>query len=157
RHRAAAPPAGERVMMAGARPPRRGLRFAVVAAIAALINAPILFMALNSFQTTEDMLVSRSIVPEHYTLANYRFLLARTPYVTFFFNSGLIAAVSTVLTLAAAGLAGYALSRWRRRVLGIYSRLLLMVQMFPIIMALIPLFIIFRALGLINNPLSVII
>jgi ABC-type glycerol-3-phosphate transport system permease component len=144
-------------MMAGTKPPRRKLLFVVVAAIAALINAPILFMALNSFQTTEDMLGSHSILPEHYTLANYAFLLARTPYVTFFFNSGMIAAVSTLATLVAAALAGYALSRWRGRMLGTYARLLLMVQMFPIIMALIPLFIIFKALGLINNPLSVII
>jgi len=144
-------------MMAGTPKPRRALRFMAVAAIAALVNAPVILLVLNSFQTTEQMLSSRSVVPEQYTLANYRFLFARTPYAGFVFNSGMIAAVSTAVTLVAAALAGYALSRWKGRVLATYARLLLMVQMFPIIMALIPLFIIFRALGLINNPLSVII
>jgi ABC-type glycerol-3-phosphate transport system permease component len=61
------------------------------------------------------------------------------------------------LSVAAAALAGYALSRFRSAALTAYSRLLFVVQMFPIILALIPLFVLFRSFGLINNPLSVII
>jgi ABC-type glycerol-3-phosphate transport system permease component len=57
----------------------------------------------------------------------------------------------------AAVLAGYAMSRWHNRGLTFYGRLLLIVQMFPLIVALIPLFILFRQVGLINNPLSVIL
>jgi len=144
-------------MMAGTEPPRPAWRVVAVSAIALVINAPILFMALNSFQTTDQMLTSRSMIPASPTLANYYFLLQRTPYLEFFFNSGVIAAISTLATLIAAGLAGYCLSRWSGRLLAAYGRGLLMVQMFPLIMALIPLFIIFRTLGLINNPLSVII
>jgi ABC-type glycerol-3-phosphate transport system permease component len=131
--------------------------FVAVVALVALVNAPIVLVVLNSFQTTDEMLASHSLIPAVLHLANYRFLLSRTPFLGFFLNSGLVATVSTVLTLVAAALAGYALSRWSGRSLALYGRLLLMVQMFPIIMALIPLFIIFRTLGLINNPLSVII
>ncbi|HEX3346763.1 MAG TPA: carbohydrate ABC transporter permease [Acetobacteraceae bacterium] len=130
---------------------------ALVSALALLINAPILLMVVNSFQTTDQMMASHSVVPEHATIVNYAFLLARTPFVTFFANSFVIAALSTVLTVIGAALAGYALSRWQARLLAGYARGLLMVQMFPIIMALIPLFIIFRMLGLIDNPLSVIL
>jgi ABC-type glycerol-3-phosphate transport system permease component len=90
-------------------------------------------------------------------VANYAFLLARTSYLRFFSNSVLISAISTILTVIAAAFAGYALSRYRNRPVKAYSRILLMVQMFPIIMALIPLFVIFRTLGLIDHPLSVII
>jgi len=144
-------------MMAGQAKPRRTLRFCAVTAIAAAINAPVIFMVMNAFQTTEDINASHDLIPAHPTLANFVFLLARTVYVTFFLNSGLVALASTVLTLIAAGLAGYALSRWKGRLLAGYARVLLMVQMFPIIMALIPLFIIFRKLGLINHPASVII
>ncbi len=131
--------------------------FAAVLAIALAINGPIIFMIINSFQTTEQMLISKSILPETYTIANYEFLIARTSYLRFFSNSVLISAVSTVLTVIAAAFAGYALSRYRNKPITAYSRVLLMVQMFPIIMALIPLFVIFRTLGLIDHPLSVII
>jgi len=130
---------------------------AVVLAIALVINGPIIFMIINSFQTTEQMLISKSILPETYTVANYEFLLARTSYLRFFSNSVLISAISTVMTVIAAAFAGYALSRYRNKPVTAYSRILLMVQMFPIIMALIPLFVIFRTLGLIDHPLSVII
>ncbi len=131
--------------------------FVIVLAIALVINGPIIFMIINSFQTTEQMLISKSILPEKYTVANYEFLLARTSYLRFFSNSVLISAISTILTVIAAAFAGYALSRYRNRPVKAYSRILLMVQMFPIIMALIPLFVIFRTLGLIDHPLSVII
>ena len=131
--------------------------FAAVLAIALVINGPIIFMIINSFQTTEQMLISKSILPEKYTVANYEFLLARTSYLRFFSNSVLISAISTILTVIAAAFAGYALSRYRNKPVKAYSRILLMVQMFPIIMALIPLFVIFRTLGLIDHPLSVII
>lgn len=139
------------------RPMRKWLPALAALALVLAINFPILFMAMNSLQTTDEMLASRSFFPAHISLANYLFLLRRTPYVTFFLNSGFIALAATLVTMAAAALAGYALSRWRGWLTGGYARLLLMVQMFPIIMALIPLFIIFRTLGMINNAGSVIV
>jgi len=135
----------------------RWRRLAVACAIAALVNMPILLVLLNSLQTTEAMLATRSVIPAVFTVSSYIFLFGHTPFLTFFANSGLIATVSTVGTLLAAGLAGYAMSRFTGWCLKIYGVALLLVQMFPIILALIPLFIIFRTLGLINNPLSVII
>jgi ABC-type glycerol-3-phosphate transport system permease component len=61
------------------------------------------------------------------------------------------------ITIVGASLAGYALSRYRIVVTTGYSRLLLMVQMFPVILALIPLFIIFRILQLVDTYWSVIL
>ena len=141
------------------RSPRRSrwTLFLAVSALAAIVNTPILLMMLNSFQTTEQMLVSGSVLPTRYTVANYEYLIARTSYLRFFGNSVVIAAASTLLTVIGAALAGYALSRYRTWPVVAYSRILLMVQMFPIIMALIPLFVLFRKLGLIDNPISVII
>ena len=135
----------------------RHIRLAVAIVLAMLINAPILLMLVNSFRTTDEMMASRSLLPAHVTWANYTFLFARTSFPRFLLNTALIGTVATVLTLIGAGLAGYALSRWRGRLLGGYARALLCVQMFPIVMALIPLFIVFRILGLIDSPLSVIL
>jgi ABC-type glycerol-3-phosphate transport system permease component len=144
-------------MMAGARRRAGAWRAAAVGAIGLVLNAPVLLMLLNSWQTTDTMLASRSVLPRVLTAANYVFLLRHTPFVAFLLNSALVAVASTALTIVGAALAGYALSRWRGALLEGYARALLMVQMFPIIMALIPLFVIFRVLGLINSPLSVVI
>jgi ABC-type glycerol-3-phosphate transport system permease component len=49
------------------------------------------------------------------------------------------------------------MSRFRARLLAGYNQALLMVQMFPLILAIIPLFIFFRSLNLVNNFVPVIL
>ena len=122
-----------------------------------IINIPIILMIINSFQTTADIRNSTSLVPKSVTVANYLFLSSSTPFFTYLRNSVLTALGAAGLSLAAAVPAGYALSRYRIRALGLYSSALFAVQMFPIILALIPLFVLFRTLGLIDNPVSVMI
>jgi ABC-type glycerol-3-phosphate transport system permease component len=136
---------------------KRWILFWVTTAIVIVVNLPIILMVLNSFQTTEQLMSTRAIVPPDPTLANYHYLNERTSFWQFLTNSMIVSGGSTVASMIAAALAGYALSRFRGRPLAAYSRVLFVVQMFPIILALIPLFILFRTLGLINNPLSVII
>ena len=68
-----------------------------------------------------------------------------------------VALASTALGTGLAALAGFAMSRFRLRVLGIYNQALLIVQMFPLILAIIPLFIIFRRLDMVNNFVPVIL
>ena len=138
-------------------PLRRWLLFALMVAIVVAINVPIILMTLNSFQTTEEIMASRTILPRGYSLANYVYLGARTPFWSFLWNSFVVSGVSTIVGTIAALLAGFAMSRFGGRALAAYSRLLFVVQMFPIILALIPLFILFRWMGLINSPISVIV
>lgn len=125
--------------------------------IVIIVNLPIILMVLNSFRSTEEILSSDSIFPESPSLANFEYLSERTPFWTYFGNSIVIAVAGTAVTIVLAGLAGYALSRFRARAITVYSRGLLMVQMFPLILMLIPLFILFRELNLINTRTSVIL
>jgi ABC-type glycerol-3-phosphate transport system permease component len=122
-----------------------------------IIDYPILTMFLNSFRTTAEILASTSIIPQHWTLANFAYLSARTNFWGFFFSSLIVAGIGTVVSIACAALAGYALSRFHIGFVNGYSRGLMLVQMFPIILALIPLFIIFKTLGLIDTYWSVIL
>jgi ABC-type glycerol-3-phosphate transport system permease component len=136
---------------------RRRILFVVLAAATLIVNLPILLMVINSFQTTEQLMTARRLIPEQPTVANYLYLSQRTAFWTYLSNSMLISFASTIVSAAIASLAGYALSRYRGAVTAVYSQALFVVQMFPIILALIPLFVLFRSLGLINSPLSVII
>lgn len=138
-------------------PSRRGLLSVAMTGIVIFLNAPIILMVMNSFQTTEDILARQSLWPESLTAINYSRLIADTPFLIYLKNSLITAAGSTVFAVFAAVLAGYALARFRGSLLTGYARMLLAVQMFPIILALIPLFLLFRPLGLIDNPLSVIL
>jgi ABC-type glycerol-3-phosphate transport system permease component len=131
--------------------------FGAMCVLVAGVNLPILTMMLNSLRTTEDILSARTIVPENPSLVNYIYVTERTQFWGYFFNSMVVAGGGMALSITAATLAGYALSRFRSRFLSGYTRGLLMIQMFPIILALIPLFLLFRTLGLVNSYLSVII
>ncbi|WP_423066109.1 carbohydrate ABC transporter permease [Devosia sp. CN2-171] len=135
---------------------RRWRLTAITLVIVLVVNLPIILMTLNSFQTTEQIITSTSIIPQSLSLTNYT-SLGSTPFFTYLWNSVIISLGSTVFSVTAAVLAGYALSRYRNGLLTGYATTLFAIQMFPIILALIPLFILFRPLGLINTPLSVII
>jgi multiple sugar transport system permease protein/raffinose/stachyose/melibiose transport system permease protein/N,N'-diacetylchitobiose transport system permease protein len=124
--------------------------------IVLVVNLPIILMALNSLQTTEQILATRSIIPANFSWANYE-SLANTPFFTYLRNSLVVSLGATALSVTAAVLGGYALSRFRNGLLDGYSTTLFAVQMFPIILALIPLFLLFKPLGFINSPISVII
>ncbi|CAN7760343.1 carbohydrate ABC transporter permease [Rhizobium leguminosarum] len=125
--------------------------------IAMIINLPIILMVLNSFQPTEAIVARLTIIPRDPSLQNYLFLMEETPFLSYLRNSVVTALGATVFSLFCAVFAGYALSRFKNRLLDVYSTGLFAVQMFPIILALIPLFLLFRPLGLIDTPLSVII
>ena len=106
-----------------------------------------------------DQLLSSSLalIPRGATFANFRILLFETPFLRWLGNSSLIALAVTVTGVGLASTAGYALSRFR--FLGRSSALhgLLVTQMFPVTMLLLPLYLILIKLSLINSYLGVII
>jgi ABC-type glycerol-3-phosphate transport system permease component len=131
--------------------------FTLAAVLVIIINMPIISLILNSFRTTQEILSSRSLIPAAPSLSNYAYVIERTSFFRYLLNSLIMAGGGMALSIVAATLAGYVLSRFRARIFGSYSTLLFMVQMFPVLLALIPLFILFRNLGLVNTPYSVII
>ncbi len=106
-----------------------------------------------------DQLLSSSLalIPRGATLANFRTLIFETLFLRWLSNSLLIALAVTITGVALASTAGYALSRFR--FLGRSSTLngLLVTQMFPATMLLLPLYLILIKLSLINSYLGVII
>jgi ABC-type glycerol-3-phosphate transport system permease component len=138
------------------KPNRKWLLLLVGLVIVFIVDFPIITVILNSFRTTETIVSSHSILPTEPTLANYLFINTRTHFWTFLLNSTIVAFASSALAIVLSALAGFAMSRYRARILGGYNQALLIVQMFPLILAIIPLFIFFRNLNLVNNFLPVI-
>ena len=106
-----------------------------------------------------DQLLSTSLalIPNGATLENFRILVTDTPFLRWLGNSILIAFAVTLTGVALASTCGYALSRFR--FLGRSTMLngLLVTQMFPATMLLLPLYLILIKLHLINSYLGVII
>ncbi|MGH8094213.1 MAG: sugar ABC transporter permease [Chthoniobacterales bacterium] len=100
---------------------------------------------------------SLALIPRGATLANFRILLFETPFLRWLGNSTLIAVAVTITGVALASTAGYALSRFRFLGRSTAVNGLLVTQMFPATMLLLPLYFILIKLGLINSYLGVII
>ena len=144
------------------RRPRAGtigqpLKFCLLLIITLLVNLPIITMILNSLQTNEALLTSSAVIPHQVTLINYVNLFSQTSFFTFFRNSLIVGGVSTAASILIGAFAGYALSRFRAPLLNTYATSMLLLQMFPIIMVVIPLFLTFKTLGLINTYWSAIL
>ena len=122
-----------------------------------VIDMPIISLMLNSFRSTSEILSSTSLLPRAFSLENYFFVTQRTAFFQYLSNSLIMAGGGMVLSILAATLAGYVLSRWNRGFFRIYGIGLFLVQMFPVLLALIPLFILFKALNLINTHVGMII
>ncbi|MEM6287652.1 MAG: sugar ABC transporter permease [Bacteroidota bacterium] len=106
-----------------------------------------------------DQLLSRSLalIPEGASFENYRVLLFETPFLQWLANSLLVAGVVTVTGVALASTAGYALSRHRFKGRKAALSGILVTQMFPATMLLLPLYIVLINLGLINSYIGIVI
>jgi len=106
-----------------------------------------------------DQLLSTSLalIPPGATFANFRILLTETPFLRWLANSTAIALAVTLTGVALASPAGYALSRFHFAGRSSMLNGLLITQMFPATMLLLPLYLIMIKLHLINSFVGVVI
>lgn len=106
-----------------------------------------------------DQLLSTSLalIPEGATLDNFRVLLFETPFLRWMLNSLLVSFVVTVTGVALASTAGYAISRYRFMGRGSMMSGLLITQMFPATMLLLPLYVVLIRLELLNSYLGIVV
>ncbi len=106
-----------------------------------------------------DQLLSTSLafIPEGASLDNYRELLFETGFLQWLGNSFFVSLVVTVTGVALASTAGYALSRYRFRGKKSILSGLLITQMFPATMLLLPMYVMLINLQLLNTFLGIIV
>ncbi|MCM3698246.1 carbohydrate ABC transporter permease [Paenibacillus macerans] len=137
----------------------RMLLFYVPLALTLLfVLIPFLWALSTSLKRESDVISSAvSYIPHPMTLANYVKVWTQNNFSGYFLNSLLVSVVSVVVITVLALLNGYALSRFKFRGRGAFMLVLLATQMMPVILFVIPLFLIFKNLGLINSPLALIL
>ena len=100
---------------------------------------------------------SLSLIPENFTFDNYRELIFETEFLQWLLNSFFVSFVVTLTGVALASTAGYALSRFSFRGKNSMLSGLLVTQMFPATMLLLPLYVMLIQLQLLNTFLGIII
>lgn len=120
----------------------------VLLLVMVLINMPVVLTVVNSFRPKNDILNGSTLFPQNVVLDNYVAVLGKTSFATWFLNSVWVSLVATLIALVASGLAGYSLSRYRTRVNAVYSNVLMAFQLFPLVLSIVALMIVFTRLGL---------
>ncbi len=125
-----------------------GLRL-VVAAILILFSVfPILWMLSASLNPTGS-LATQSLIPANPSLANYETLLTsgEFPFWMWFGNSLKVSITTSVLSLSITTIAAYAFSRFRFRGRQTMLRGILLLQVFPALLALVAVFLMISQIG----------
>jgi arabinogalactan oligomer/maltooligosaccharide transport system permease protein len=132
--------------------------YAVLILFSVIALFPILQIVTLSLRPADRLLsTSLEIIPENATAENYVALFTERPFVLWLMNSTFVAVVVTLTGVALASTAGYAFSRFSfiGKKFGLLS--LLVTQMFPATMLLLPMYIMLVKLHLINTYLGIVI
>ena len=132
-----------------------GVVWAVLLGALAVSLAPGLYMVSLSFMDNPQLFSGR-VVPWPPHPENYPRAWVASNIGRLYWNSIYISTVSMVVTVAISALAGYGLGRIRFAGRGVVYGIVLVGLTIPLQIALIPLFINLRMLGLINTPFALI-
>lgn len=119
---------------------------------------PFGWMLSTAFKPPEEIFTeSPRWIPENPTLQNFTHILAETPFPRYFWNSVLVAFITMLMALIVTVFAGYALSRYKFYGKDAFSLWLLISQMFPPVLLIIPIFVFMLKLRLVDTYPSLII
>jgi len=116
---------------------------------------PIIWTLLTSLKRNEDVVTANmQLIPQNPTFENYVALWERNSFVTQFINSSIVTFLTVSICLVVGAAAAYSFSRYRFRGRSSLMITFLLIRMFPMVLMLIPLFIIMRNLDLLNTRLG---
>jgi raffinose/stachyose/melibiose transport system permease protein len=113
--------------------------------------APLSIMVLNSFRTTQQMAKEPLGLPDGLNMGSYQKAWVTASFETYFLNSMFVTVTSVFLGTAVSLLAAYVFARSKRKVFVWLEGLFLSGLLLPVFLAILPIFYLFDALGLISN------
>ncbi len=133
----------------------RVLLYVVAIAVLLVIIIPLTFSIFGGFRSNGQLAADPVGLPDPWVFNNYRTTLTNPDFYAQVKNSVIIALVATILVLPAASLAAFVIARYRFRGREVIYTLFTLGLLFPVAVAILPLFITLRQTGLLNNPLGV--
>ncbi|WP_229402346.1 carbohydrate ABC transporter permease [Micromonospora okii] len=136
---------------------RRLVLHLVCVAVGALIVVPVWFGVLGGFKDNGQLSTNPLGWPDPWITDNYTGILGSRVFWRQLGNSVLIAVTSTFVVVGAAAMAAYVFARFAFRGRELLATLFAVGLMFPFAVAILPLFVLLRGMGLLDNPLGVIL
>jgi len=134
------------------------LVFLILAVLTASFLYPLYFMLINSLKTRTEYFVNPFSLPhEGLQLINYTTMISQFKILTLFKNTFIISTGTVILILLVGIFASYAFAKLRFKGKSVLFVAVLMTMFVPSQVTIIPLFVSFSKVGLVNTYLSVIL
>ena len=129
----------------------------VALVVVALTLAPVVYIVLGGFRDNSQLTVDPAGFPSPWRLSKYSGVLTSSTFWREFLNSTIVGLATTVLVVGLALMASYVIARYRFRGRGLMFGLFAAGLMFPITVAITPLFILLSKVHLTNSLIGVIL
>lgn len=131
--------------------------YLVALVVVAVTIAPVAYVVINGFRSTAQINRDPSGWPAPWVWDNYAGVLGNEMFWTQFLNSTIVAVATTAGVVLLGVMAAFVIARYDFRGRSALFTLFTAGMMFPLTVAVLPLFTMLRTLGLLGNLLSVII
>ncbi|WP_432513503.1 carbohydrate ABC transporter permease [Kineococcus sp. SYSU DK001] len=126
--------------------------------LAVLYGFPVLWFVLSSFKPAGDLFsYPLTLLPQNPTLAGYEQAWTSFDFARYFTNTLVVAVSTTVLTVLASAMTGYALAKYQNWWLKAFFLCILATTMLPTEVILSPSFLVVRDLGLYNHLAGIVV
>jgi multiple sugar transport system permease protein len=142
----------------GRNPIARTLQYLALLAYMCFLGFPLVFLLTTAFKTPQELRSpDAGILPQQLNLDNFTSAIAKADLSTAAGNSLLVAVTTTAIVTAVSLPAAYALVRFRTKLRALATGWILLSQVFPFILIIIPLFLLLKNIGLVNTLLGLVL
>ncbi len=138
-------------------PLRAALLHAICIVVGLVIIVPVVFGVLGGFKDNGQLVTNPFGLPAPWVSENYLEILSSLAFWQPLGNSVLIALLTTVLVVLASAMAAFIFARYAFRGRELLFTLFTLGLMFPFAVAILPLYLLLRELGLLDSPFGVIL
>lgn len=131
--------------------------YLVALVVVAITVVPVLYVVINGFRTTAQINRDPGGLPDPWVLDKYAQVFTNANFWTQFLNSTIVAVATTAGVVVLGVMAAFVIARYEFRGRGFLFSLFTAGLLFPLTVAVLPLFTMLRTLGLLGNLLAVIV
>jgi raffinose/stachyose/melibiose transport system permease protein len=128
-----------------------GAQYAVLAIVAIIVLAPMVLLVMGGLKTRGEVMTSPYTLPNPPRFENWTGILGTSTFWQMMGNSFVVMAVTAVGVLIISSMAAFVFSRMAFRGRDVLLNVLTLSLLFPLIIAILPVYIVLRQIGLLNN------
>ncbi|MFC5701623.1 carbohydrate ABC transporter permease [Cohnella faecalis] len=139
------------------RPKKTPISAAILWGYSLLTLLVLVYMTYQSFRPKKDLLSATFAIPKHLGFGNFRKLFVEAGFFTYLLNSALILFGSLALLVMLSTMVAYGIGKFQFKFKSGLLMYFLIGLMFPVQLGIVPIFLLIRNMGLLDNQLSVVL